>query len=87
MIVHVDPQVVMKHEGYAYLTIPSQPGFHSIKIPTWKLKPSTIYEKLRNTFANICPTLQDVHAVYIPNSEHEVRIRFISIYQLLLIAY
>ena len=60
----IEPKVIVNYEGYAHVLIPSQPGFHSINVRTWKPKPVSVVERLEDSFVNITPGLTGAHAVH-----------------------
>ena len=74
MVVATDGRRV-RNEGYAYVPIPSTPGYHSITIQTWKPAPRSITDKMKDLFLDITPSLQDIKAVHIPTCETEVKSR------------
>jgi hypothetical protein len=78
MVVSISSSGKVKHEGYGYITIPSTPGSHTIRMQTWKLKPRSIEEQMQNLFLDVSPSLQDVHSIHVPISDTDVRISLTS---------
>ncbi|CAL8100985.1 unnamed protein product [Orchesella dallaii] len=66
-----DPSPRILYEGYGYVNVPMIPGRHSVQIRTWKPRPRTTLEKMRETFLDVTPSLHDMKFAHISNSQYE----------------
>ncbi|ODN00755.1 Meckel syndrome type 1 protein [Orchesella cincta] len=66
---HPSPRIL--YEGYGYVNVPMIPGRHSVQVRTWKPRPRTALEKMRETFLDITPSLHDMKFAHVSNSQFE----------------